>query len=89
MKKRLMVGLMVLGLSGTAWAGDLMNRDSKKYDLEVSCGSGSKTQTSISGNTTQSGGAGKGCTIAIKGGGSIKASGDKNVVIKNGALSEG
>jgi hypothetical protein len=35
------------------------------------------------------GGAGKGCTITIKGGPSIKASGNKDVVIKDGRLSEG
>ena len=88
MKKSLVVGLIVLGIGGTAWAGDLVNKDAAKYDLEVSCGAGGTTHTSISGNTTQSGRAGKGCTIKIKGGDSIKASGNKDVIIKNGKLSE-
>jgi hypothetical protein len=77
----------VLGLASSAFAANLVNKDSKKYDLEVSCGAGT-THTSISSNTTQMGGAGKGCTIKIKGGASIKASGSKDVVIKDGRLSE-
>jgi hypothetical protein len=77
----------VMLLAASAFAGDLVNKDSSSYDIEVSCGGGT-THTSINGNTTQSGRAGKGCTIKIKGGDSITAGGDKDVIIKDGKLSE-
>src|SRR5262249_4848824 len=66
MKQSLVVGRIVFGIGGTAWAGDLVNKDATKYDLEVSCRAGGTTLTSISGNTTQSGRAGKGCTIKTR-----------------------
>ena len=78
--------LMFLSVSA-AYSADLVNKDSNSYDIEIE--TGGTTHTSIGGNTTQMGGAPKGSTIRIKDtGSSIKVNTDKEVIIKDGVLSE-
>lgn len=67
-------------------AGDLINKDSHKYDYKLSCGAGT-THTSITGNTTQSGKLKAGCVIDMDGS-KYTVKGDGNVVIKGGKISE-
>ena len=83
---RTVFAIVALALSGTAVAGDLINKDGKKYDYRISCGGGT-TSTSITGNTTQSGKVKKGCVIEL-GGAKYTVKGDKTVFIKGGSLSE-
>lgn len=86
MGMKLAVVSMLAMIAVPAWAGDLINKDSQKYDYKLSCGGGT-TSTSISGNTTQSGKVKAGCVIDI-GGSKYTVKGDKSVVIKGGKLSE-
>lgn len=79
---------LVFGLSLSATAGNLVNKDSTKYDLEISCGA-STTSTSIGGNTTSMGAVHKNCKVKIKDGASFEVKDDKDVVIKDGKLSAG
>jgi len=68
------------------FAGDLINKDSKKYDLEINTGGGT-THTYINGNTNASGQVKKGYTIKIKDTGSIlKVDFDGDVLIVKGQL---
>lgn len=84
MKK--IIGLLVMAFSVSIFAGDLINKDSKKYDIEII--DGSTLQASINGNTNRTMAAKKGVTIKIKGGNSIKVDFDGDVIIKNGQLSK-
>lgn len=86
MKRFTQVTLGISLLSAQAFAGDLRNADSVRYDYKVSCGAGT-TSTSIGGNTTQTGGAKKGCTLEGNWG-KIKLEGDKGAEIKGGKLTE-
>lgn len=79
--------ILVLFASMTVYAADLVNKDSKKYNIEVK--TYGTLNTSINGNTTLMGGAPDGATIKIKETGStIKVSGSKPVIIKDGKLSQ-
>lgn len=83
MKKILFLSAAFL-LVAQSFAGSLINKDSKKYDLEINGNS-----TYIEHNTTNSGQASKGSTIKIKSTGStIKVDFDGDVVIENGKLSK-
>ena len=74
-------------LTVSLFSANLVNKDSKKYDIEVK--TVGTTHTSINGSTTQMGGAPDGAEIKIKDTGSkIKVSGSKDVVIKDGKLSQ-
>ena len=74
-------------MAANLFAADLVNKDSQSYDIEVE--TGSTTHTSIGGSTTQCAGAPDGATIRIKqNGSSIKVSGSKDVIIKDGVLSQ-
>ena len=85
MKKFMVLCAMIFAASPLL-AGDLINQDSKKYDLEISQGAGT-THTSITGNTNASGQARKGSKIKIKDTGStITVDFDGDVIIKNGQL---
>ncbi len=84
--KKLVVILFLL-MAANVFAADLVNRDSNSYDIEVE--TGGTTHTSISSNTTSCGGAPDGATIRIKQtGSSIKVSGSRDVIIKDGVLSQ-
>ena len=86
MKKQWMLGSLVAALTVPAWAGDLINKDSNKYDIRLSCGGGT-TVTSIGGNTTQSGKVKSGCVIEM-GGSKYTVKGNGTVTIKGGKISE-
>lgn len=75
-----------LFFASQAFAGSLINKDSSKYSYEVHCGG--TTKTSIGANTTNSGGAKKGCTIKLENGATYKVDGDEDVLIKNGKMSK-
>jgi hypothetical protein len=86
MIKTLALGFAAILISAPLFAGDLINKDSKKYDLEINTG-GSTTHTSINGNTNSSGGAKKGYTIKNKTTGStLKVVSDGDVIIQNGQV---
>ena len=84
--KKLLLALMAVSLTAPAFAGDLINKDSSKYDYKLSCGAGT-VSTSIGGRTTQSGKVSKGCVIQL-GGTKYTVKGSGSVTIKGGALSE-
>jgi hypothetical protein len=83
--KKIALVCAALMVSVSVFAGDLINKDSKKYDLEISQGAGT-THTSIGSNTTQTFAAKKGSTIKIKNGPSIKVDFDGDVVIEKGQI---
>lgn len=84
--KRILIILIIL-TSVNLFSADLVNKDSNGYGIEIE--TGGTTHTSISGNTTQMGGAPDGATIRIKETGStIKVSGNSDVIIENGQLSQ-
>ena len=66
-------------------AVDLKNEDSTKYEVKVHDGPAT-TSTSIDGGTTRVGICSD-CTIEVVGVGSVAASGDQVVLIKDGSLS--
>ena len=86
LKHPLLLGTACALLSLPVCAGDLINKDSKKYDYRLSCGGGT-TVTSIGGGTTQSGKLKSGCVIDMDGSKyTVKGSG--TVTIKGGKISE-
>lgn len=78
--------LLPMTLGMTAHAANLINKDKKKYDLEIVC-DGAKIKVTLLPNATQEGGIEKDCVVTLKKA-KLTASGEKNVVIKNGKLSE-
>lgn len=84
MRKLLILISMIFTVS--LFAGDLINKDSKKYDIEII--DGSTVKASINGNTNRTMAAKKGVTIKIVGGNSIKVDFDGDVIIQNGQLSK-
>ena len=85
--KKFSIILLFLMVTFNLYAADLVNRDSRSYGIEIE--QTGTTQTSISSNTTQMGGAPDGATIRIKEtGSSIKVNGSSDVIIQNGQLSQ-
>ncbi len=84
--KKLIVLTLVLCVSNV-FAANLVNKDSRSYKIEVK--TVGTTHTSISSNTTSSGCAPDGATVKIKETGSaIKVRGSRDVIIRNGKLSQ-
>jgi len=84
--KKLLILLIVL-ITVNLYSADLVNKDSQGYGIEIE--QTGTTHTSISGSTTQMGGAPDGATIRIKEtGSSIKVSGSSDAIIQNGQLSQ-
>ena len=84
--KKILTFLIVL-ITINIYSADLVNRDSRGYGIEIE--QTGTTHTSISGSTTQMGGAPDGATIRIKETGSaIKVNGSDDVIIQNGQLSQ-
>lgn len=77
-------GVLLL-VAGAVCAVDLKNEDSSSYDIKIHDGP-STTSTSIEGNTTRVSICSD-CKIEVVGVGTVEASGDTVVVIKNGELS--
>ena len=77
---------LLLG-SGSAWAGNLTNKDAKSYDVDVTC-DGATTHATLGPNTVQEDVVNKACVVKIKGGASHTLKADKNLTIKDGKLSE-
>ena len=74
-------------IAANVFPADLVNQDSKSYGIEVE--SGGTLHTSISASTTQIGGAPDGAIIRIREtGSSIKVSGENDVIIRDGQLSQ-
>lgn len=71
--------------STSAMAVDLVNKDSRKYDVSFEDGP-STQRSSIHGSTTQSGVCSK-CKLVVEGVGALEVSGKQVVVIKDGKLS--
>ena len=86
--KKVLAAVMVL--SATAlYAGDLVNKDSKQYRIEVKKDSSTRTEFSISGSSTQCDSVKKGYILKNATiGDSIKVTTDKKVYIKNGKFSQ-
>ncbi|MCX8124574.1 MAG: hypothetical protein N3F66_10485, partial [Spirochaetes bacterium] len=79
--------IMILLTSATVFSADLVNKDSKKYNIEVT--TYGTLNISIGANTTLMSGAPDGSTIKIKETGStIKVNGNKPAIIKDGKLSQ-
>jgi hypothetical protein len=86
--KKLLVLAAILSVSA-AYAGDLVNKDSKQYRIEVKKDSSTRTEFSISGSTTQCDSVKKGYVLRnATTGDSITVSTDKKVYIKNGKFSQ-
>lgn len=86
MKTRILLTCLVaLVVASPILAVDLKNEDSQSYDLKIHDGPAT-THSSIEGNTTRTSICSD-CTIEVVGVGSIQASGDAVVVIKDGQLS--
>lgn len=84
--KKILILLIIL-TTVNLFSADLVNKDSNGYGIEIE--EGGTTHTSISGSTTQMGGAPDGATIRIKEtGSSIKVNGSSDVIIQNGQLSQ-
>lgn len=82
-----LISVIMLFVSVTVFAADLVNKDSRSYSLEIS--SVGTLHTSIGSNTTIMSGAPDGSTIKIKETGStITVDGDNPVIIKDGKLSQ-
>ena len=67
---------------------DLVNEDSQRYDIVMEEGS-SVRNTWIDGGTRMHSEAKDGMTIKIVNGPSIRVSGGRDVIIKNGSISQG
>jgi hypothetical protein len=78
--------LMLCGAS-VALAIDLQNLDNKKYDVKITQ-NGTTTSTSIEPNTTVGNVASGEAEIEVVNVGTIKASGQDTVVIKDGKVSK-
>lgn len=84
--KKLFLILFILA-AVNLFSADLVNRDSVSYDISIE--TGGTTHTSIGSSTTQISGAPDGSIITIKNTGSkIKVNGSKDVIIKDGKLSQ-
>jgi len=84
--KKIIFSLIILS-AVSLYSADLVNKDSKGYSIAIE--QTGTTHTSISGSTTQMGGAPDGATIRIKEtGSSIKVNGSSDVIIQNGQLSQ-
>ncbi len=84
--KKIFIMFFVLITMGV-YSADLVNKDSRSYDIAIE--ETGTTHTSISSSTTVMGGAPDGATIRIKDTGStIKVNGSKDVIIKDGQLSQ-
>lgn len=85
MKKLFILCFVFLTMS--LYAANLVNKDSKKYTIDVK--TVGTTHTSIDGNTTKSGGAPDGSEVTVKETGStLKVNGSNEVIIKDGKLSQ-
>lgn len=79
--------LTVLLVSSAAAAANLMNKDPKKYAIEITC-DGAKTKSAIGPNTMQEGGIEKDCLVQLgPSGPKLRASG-RDVIIERGKLRE-
>jgi hypothetical protein len=78
---------VVAGTARLAAAGNLINKDTKSYDVDVTC-DGATTHTTLAPNATQEDGVSKACIVKIKGGATHTVKDDSNVTIKGGKLSE-
>lgn len=85
MKRTTVMCAVVLLMVSGVFAVDLKNEDSSSYEIKIHDGP-STTSTSIEGNTTRVSICSD-CTIEVVGVGTVEASGDAVVVIKNGELS--
>jgi len=86
MKKVLIIVSVLIFSVCNVLAVDLVNQDSKKYEVKVHSGA-STTNTSIESNTTQISICSE-CKIEVVGVGEIEASGSVKVIIKDGKLSK-
>ncbi len=78
---------MVLGASAPVWATDIINQDSKSYQVTIVEG-GYTAKYTVKAASSQYGVCGTGpCTFKIKGS-SITADKNARLVIKNGKLSK-
>ena len=84
-KTLLVTGVTLFAAGLTLSAVDLKNEDSKTYQVKVHEGA-STTNTSIGGNTTKYNITSDG-KVEVVGAGTIKASGDAVIVIKDGGVS--
>jgi hypothetical protein len=80
------VCVLITGMSATALAGDLINNDSRKYEVVVQCGAKTSRST-INSKTQQTQAFSPGCTVSVAGVGSIKTS-KRSLVIKDGRMKE-
>ena len=84
---RLMSLTAITLFSTAAAAGDIVNKDTKTYKVDITC-DGATSHTTIGPNTTQQDVVSKGCLLKLNGGGAYTVQGDKNVVIQSGKARE-
>ncbi len=85
MKKCVAVFILVSFICMPAFAVDLVNKDSQKYEVKIH--DVGTTNSSIEGNTTKVSVCSD-CEIEVVGVGSMKASGSEKIIIKDGKLSK-
>lgn len=83
-KRIAVVAVLLVFVAGNAFAVDLVNKDSKKYDVKIHSGA-STTSSSIESNTTMMSVCSE-CKIEVVGVGEMEASGSDKVIIKDGKL---
>jgi len=85
MKKCIAAVILVSFICLPAFAVDLVNKDSRKYEVKIH--DVGTTHSSIEGNTTKVSICSD-CEIEVVGVGSMKASGSEKIIIKDGQLSK-
>ncbi len=85
MKKLLMLTIaLMLAAPVLAFSPTLENKDSRRYDIKIECLT--TTNTYIGSNTSTTLGGNDGCTLHVKGVGSVKLENNKAYIIKDGKL---
>ncbi|MBL9036917.1 MAG: hypothetical protein JNG84_00250 [Archangium sp.] len=84
MNRFALAAALLASTAALAFHPTLSNQDSKKYEMEIECGS-STLHTSIGSNTSTSL-PHEGCKLRVKGAGSAKLAADMKCVIKNSML---
>ncbi|MBP8083200.1 MAG: hypothetical protein KAZ87_08380 [Spirochaetes bacterium] len=83
--KKLFVSLAICAVSLSVYATDLVNKDSVVYRVEIKKDSSTRTETSVSINSTYPGILKKGYVVKnLKTGETVTVTTDKKLIIKNG-----
>lgn len=85
MEKIIWVSLLLVLSTTPSFAVDLINKDQKSYDVEITTLDGT-TKTTIAGQTVKNNICSGKCEIEVKGVGTINASTQDKIIIQNGQI---